>query len=258
MDVDEPPADHGQGGARPPRAHGGRLTRFRLGPLGVAGALAACCSVAVSGASSPKFPSANRPVAPIISSAYSTEDARDEHREAETVLNRLGVQPGMRVADVGAGDGYYTVRLARRLGPGATIYAEDVERRYLDRLAARLSREGVTGVALVYGTHADPRLPERSIDLAILAHVYHEIEYPYEFLYRLHAAVVPHGRVAIIDNDKPTQEHGTPPALLRCELGAVGYRQVDFLLLVPADGYLAVFAPPDVLPAPETIRPCRP
>ena len=172
-------------------------------------------------------------------------------------MNRLGVRSGMRVADVGAGDGYYTVRLARRLGPGATIYAEDVEQRYLDRLAARLSHEGVTGVALVHGTHADPRLPERSIDLAILAHVYHEIASPYEFLYRLHAALAPHGRVAIIDNDKPTQEHGTPPALLRCELAAVGYRQVDFLSLAPADGYLAVFAPPEVLPAPEAIRPCR-
>jgi hypothetical protein len=63
--------------------------------------------------------------------------------------------------------------------------------------------------------------------------------------------------VAIIDNDKPTGEHGTPPALLRCELAAVGYRQIDFLLLAPADGYLAVFARPDVLPRPEAIRPCR-
>jgi SAM-dependent methyltransferase len=213
--------------------------------------------VAVSGASPPRFPPADRPVAPIVSSAYSTEDARDEHGEAETVMNRLAVRAGMRVADVGAGDGYYTVRLARRLGPGATIYAEDVERSYLDRLAARLSREGVTGVTLVHGTQGDPRLPARSIDLAILAHVYHEIERPYEFLYRLHAAMAPRGRVVIIDNDKPTDAHGTPPALLRCELGAVGYRQVDFLWLAPADGYLAVFTPPDVLPAPDAIRPCR-
>jgi SAM-dependent methyltransferase len=218
--------------------------------------LAACCLVVVAGAETQRFPSAGRPVAPIISPAYSTEEARDRHGEAERVMNRLGVKPGLRVADVGAGDGYYTVRLARRLGHGATIYAEDVEQRYLDRLAARLSRERLAGVTIVHGTSADPRLPEGSVDLAILAHMYHEIEHPYEFLYRLYTAVAPHGRVAIIDNDRPTGEHGTPPALLRCELAAVGYRQVDFTSLAPADGYLAVFEPSGLAPAPESIRPC--
>ena len=204
-----------------------------------------------------RFPPADRPVAPIITPAYSTEATRDAHGEAERVLNRLSVKPGMRVADVGAGDGYYTVRLAKRLGPVATIYAEDVMQPYLDRLTARLTREHITGVTLVLGTPADPRLPPQSIDLALLAHMYHEVTQPYEFLYRLHAALAPGGRIAIIDNDKPTEKHGTPPALLGCELAAVGYRQVDFFLLAPADGYLAVFATPEALPKPEDIRPCR-
>jgi SAM-dependent methyltransferase len=207
---------------------------------------------------SAQFPRVDRPVAPIVTPAYSTEAARDEHGEATRVLDRLGVKPGMRVADVGAGDGYYTVRLAKRLGPGGTIYAEDVTGAYLDRLGARLAREDVSGVRLVHGAPADPRLPRGSVDLALLAHVYHEVEQPYEFLYRLRSGLAPGGRVAIIDNDKPTGEHGTPPALLECELGAVGYRQVDFLWLAPADGYLAVFAPPEVPPRPEAIRPCRP
>ncbi len=203
-----------------------------------------------------RFPPADRPVAPIVTPAYSTEAERDAHGEAERVLSRLDVKPGMRVADVGAGDGYYTVRLAKRLGPGATIYAEDVTQSYLDRLAARLARERIAEVTLVHGTPSDPRLPAQSIDLALLVHMYHEIEQPYEFVYRLHAALATGGRVAIIDNDKPTEKHGTPPTLLRCELAAVGYREVDFLLLAPADGYLAVFAPPEALPRPEEIRPC--
>src|SRR5262249_41451075 len=79
---------------------------------------------------------------------------------------------------------YYTVRLARRLGAGAVLYAQDVKQDYLDRLAARLTREGVAGVTLVHGTPSDTRLPKQSVDLAILAHVYHEIEQPYGFLYR--------------------------------------------------------------------------
>jgi SAM-dependent methyltransferase len=204
-----------------------------------------------------RFPAPERPVAPITTPAYSTEAARDAAGEADRVLDRLSVKPGMRVADVGAGDGYYTVRLAKRLGPGGTIYAEDVTKSYLDRLAARLARERIAGVTLVHGTPSDPRLSSQSVDLALLVHMYHEIEQPYEFVYRLHGALALGGRVAIIDNDKPTEKHGTPPALLRCELAAVGYREVDFLVLAPADGYLAVFAPPETLPRPEDIRPCR-
>lgn len=171
-------------------------------------------------------------------------------------MDRLGIMPGVRVADIGAGAGYYTVRLARRLGPSATIYAEDVSRDYQRDLAARLAREGVTGVTLVLGAPNDPKLPPASVDVALLSHVYHEIDNPYEFLYRLHAALAPGARVAVIDNDKPTAEHGTPPVLLRCEMAALGYRESDVVSLEPADGYLMVFTPPPAPPAPEAIRPC--
>ena len=219
--------------------------------------VAASWAVGEANAQAVRFPAPDRPVAPITTPAYSTEAARDAAGEADRVLDRLSVKPGMRVADVGAGDGYYTVRLAKRLGPRGAIYAEDVTKSYLDRLSARLARERIAGVTLVRGTPSDPRLPSQSVDLALLVHMYHEIEQPYEFVYRLQGALALGGRVAIIDNDKPTEKHGTPPALLRCELAAVGYREVDFLVLAPADGYLAVFAPPETLPRPEDIRPCR-
>jgi ubiquinone/menaquinone biosynthesis C-methylase UbiE len=173
-------------------------------------------------------------------------------------MNRVGIRPGMRVADIGAGDGYYTVRLARRLGGTGTIYAEDVKAEYLARLESRLTREGISGVTLILGEAGDPKLPPAAIDVAILAHMYHEIENPYEFLYRLRPSLAPYARIAIIDLDKATQHHGTPPALLRCELAAIGYRQVDFVVLAPADAYLAVFVPPEHLPPVETIRPCAP
>jgi ubiquinone/menaquinone biosynthesis C-methylase UbiE len=203
------------------------------------------------------FPSPDRPVAAIISPEYSDEQTRDRHREAERVMDRLGIRPGLRVADVGAGLGYYTVRLARRLGPSAAIYAQDVSREYLTRLEARLERDRVRGVTVVHGTPGDPKLPPASIDVAILSHMYHEVDNPFEFLYNLHRSLAPGARVAIIDVDKRTQDHGTPPALLRCELAAVGYRQVDFTTLAPADGYLAVFVPPVALPPVESIKPCK-
>ena len=203
-----------------------------------------------------RFPTPDRPVARIMTPSYSTEEARDRHGEAQRVMDRLGVKPGMRVADVGAGDGYYTVRLAHRRWPGATIYALDVEPRYLNGLAKRLERENIRGVRLVLGTPGDPKLPPDSVDMAILSHMYHEIENPYEFLYRLWPALARGARVAIIDANKATQDHGTPPDLLRCELAALGYHEADFVSLDPADDYLAVFRPPETLRAPGSIRPC--
>jgi SAM-dependent methyltransferase len=203
------------------------------------------------------YPAPDRPVAGIISPEYSNEETRDRRGEARRVLDRLAVRPGQRVADIGAGLGYYTVRLARRLGPGATIYATDVTPAYLDRLRNRLAREGIAGVRIVLGGARDPRLPPDSVDVAILSHVYHEIENPYEFLARLQPALRDGARVGIIDMDRPTQDHGTPSALLRCEVAAVGYRQIDFTPLAPADGYLAVFAPPASTPSPADIKPCR-
>lgn len=235
------------------------VRRARIGPLlatlGVAATLGCSGSAATATGAAPagRFPTPDRPVAAIVSPEYSDEPTRDRHREAERVMDRLGIQPGTRVADVGAGLGYYTVRLARRR---AKVYAQDVSAEYLGQLADRLRRDGVPDVTLVQGTPGDPQLPPASVDVAILSHMYHEITSPYEFLYNLHAALAPGGRVAIIDVDKPTRDHGTPPRLLRCELAAVGYRQVDFTALAPADGYLAVFVPPVTLPPVAAIKPC--
>lgn len=212
-----------------------------------------CKTVAQNG---PVFPTPERPVAPIVSPAYRDEKTRDENGEAERVMNRLGIKPGVRVADIGAGQGYYTVRLARRLGPSSAIYAEDVRADYLKGLEGRIRRERIEGVKLVLGMPNDPKLAPNSVDVALLSYMYHEIENPYEFFYRLRPALAVDARVAIIDVDRATQDHGTPPALLRCELEATGYRQIDLISLAPADGYLAIFVPPSELPRVSLIRPC--
>jgi ubiquinone/menaquinone biosynthesis C-methylase UbiE len=204
----------------------------------------------------PVFPAPNRPVAQIISAEYSDEKTRDLHQEAERVMDLLGVKPGVRVADIGAGKGYYTVRLAARLGPGATIYATDVKADHINELQARLKSMGIGGVKFVLGTPNDPNLPPAAIDVAILAHVYHEIENPYEFMYRLRRSFALGAHVGIVDLDRPTDSHGTPPRLLRCELGALGYRETAFEYVKPADGYLMVFVPPQQLPRVESITAC--
>lgn len=239
------------------RGAGRQRTRDSLAVVLAAVSLFAACGSPPSGARRhADFPIPDRPVASIVSPARGSEETRDRLGEAERVMDRLGIRPGTRVADVGAGEGYYTVRVARRLGVEGTVYAEDITPKYLDALRARLVRERVGGVTVILGAPGDPKLPPGSVDVAILAHVYHEIVNPYELVYRLHEALAPGAAVAIIDVDKPIEDHGTPPALLRCELAAVGYRQIDFLPLAPADGYLAVFTPPAALPPVSSITPC--
>jgi predicted methyltransferase len=205
-----------------------------------------------------EFPAPARPVAPVASAEPGDEAGRDAAGEAARVLERLGLAPGMRVADLGAGEGYYTVRVARRLGSSGVVYAEDIDAQTVARLGARLQRERLTNVILLLGLPRDPMLPPASVDLAILAHVYHEIENPFEFLYRLRSSLAAGARVAVVEADRATQDHGMRRALLRCEMAAVGYRQVDILTLAPAAAYVAVFTPPESLPPVDAIRPCRP
>ena len=102
--------------------------------------------------------------------------------------------------------------------------AQDIEPDYLARLRQRVSREGLANVTLVLGEAHDPRLPPRSVDLALLVHMYHEIAQPFGFLHNLAPAMRPGGRVAILDR-RPRRPHGTPHALLSCEFAAVGYRE---------------------------------
>jgi SAM-dependent methyltransferase len=207
------------------------------------------------------FPAPTRPVAGIVTDIWRDEQSRDQAGEALRVMNLLGVTPGMTAADIGAGSGYYTVRLARRVEPKGHVFAEDVVPEYLERLARRVAGEGLNSlVTLVHGDPHDPRLPPGSLDLALLVHMYHEVQQPYGLLWNLRPALRAGARVAVIDARKQTEAHGTPPNLLRCELAAVGFRQTAFYDLQEST-YLAVFAlpsPPDGPTSPDAIRPCPP
>jgi SAM-dependent methyltransferase len=205
------------------------------------------------------FPPPGRPVAGIVTDTWHDEASRDRAGEAERVMNLLGVKAGLAVADIGAGSGYYTVHLARRVGPTGHVFAEDVVADYLERLARRVASVGLTAtVTIVKGDPHDPRLTPGSLDLALLVHMYHEVQQPYGLLWNLRPALKPNARVGVIDARKQTAVHGTPPDLLRCELAAVGYRQTAFYDLQEGT-YLAVFVPPSPgsgAASPAAIRPC--
>ena len=225
---------------------------------------ATCASAADIGYLAPpgvpatRFPPPRRPVAPIVSPSRSAEDRRDALDEDGEIARLLEIKPGMTVTDIGAGSGYHTVRMAPRVGPTGTVIAEDVTQSYLVELAKRIEQLKLTNVKLVLGEPYDPRLPASSLDAAILVHMYHEIAQPYALLYNLGPALKPGARVGIVDQERPTPEHGTPIELLRCELSAVGYRAIATHQLAGDGGYLAVFSPPDAASrkSPEDIVLC--
>lgn len=203
------------------------------------------------------FPAADRPVAKIVSSRWSTEEARDRVREADLVMDKAGVAPGMTVADIGAGEGYYTVRLATRVGADGRVLAQDIIPEVRDALAGRVNRERLDNVSVKLGEPDHPRLPDASFDRVFMVHMYHEIAQPYAFLWNLRPSLKPGGQVIVVDADRPTQNHGTPPALLRCEFAALGYVQVKFEPMPKAGAYLAAFEARGPRPEPSAIRACR-
>jgi len=200
--------------------------------------------LAPPGAPAEAFPAPQRPVAEIVSPNRSTEEHRDALNESGQIAVLLDLKPGMTIGDIGAGSGYHTVRLSRLVGPSGSVIAQDVTRDYLIALAKRTEQLKLTNVAFALGEPHDPRLPASSLDAAILVHVYHEVAQPYAFLYNLAPALRPGARVAIVDLDRPTSQHGTPPELLACELAAVGYHAIAAHKLAGDGGYLALFSPP--------------
>lgn len=203
------------------------------------------------------FPKADRPVAPIVSDSFSTEDARDRVGEAERVMALAGVQPGMRVADIGAGEGYYTVRLAPAVGPRGRVLAEDIVPETHDLLLARVQRENLDNVAVRLGKPDDPMLPPRSFDRVFLVHMYHEVESPYAFLWRLREGLKPDGQVIVVDSNRPTKRHGIPPDLLKCEFAAVGMQLVRYEPLPGGDAYFTAFRAGGPRPRPADVKPCK-
>ena len=227
---------------------------IRLAAALALGAALLSCSPA---AQQPSFPKAHRDVSPIIGDSFSTEDARDRLGEAEQVMKLAGVQRGMWVADIGAGEGYYTVRLAPVVGAKGRVLAEDIVEETRDLLLQRVQRERLDNVAVLLGKPDDPMLPPRSFDRIFLVHMYHEVESPYAFMWRLREGLKRDGEVIVVDSDRPTKRHGIPPKLLMCEFAAVGLKPVRAHPLTGGDAYFIAFRIAEARPAPSNIKPCK-
>jgi SAM-dependent methyltransferase len=176
-------------------------------------------------------PISGRRYAPVMGyqgADWLDREERDIEEEPDRAIDALGLKKGDTIADIGAGSGYMSVRLARRVGPTGRVYAEDIQPQMIALLQKRLAREKIGNVIPVLGLIDDPKLPAAGVDLELLVDVYHEFSKPQEMLRGLRSALKSGGRIVLLEYRKedPTIpirfEHKMTIAEAKMELEAEG------------------------------------
>jgi len=188
-----------------------------------------------------------RQIAPVFSADHAgwlTRPDRDSTEQPEKVLDALRIPEGATVADVGAGVGYFTWRLAQRVGPRGKVIAIEIQQKMLDLMAAELEKRGISNVEMVLGGARDPRLPAGVVDLALLVDVYHEFAEPEVMMAHIRRSLKPDGRLVLIEYRK---EDPTIPILplhkmsteeVRLEIEPLGFEFHQALEFLPAQHIL--------------------
>jgi ubiquinone/menaquinone biosynthesis C-methylase UbiE len=178
-------------------------------------------------------PVTKRPIAGVMGMGgadWLTRPERASEEHPDEALDAIGITPGSTVADVGAGVGYFTEKLARRVGPAGKVYANDIQPAMLDQLRKNMAAVHVSNFEAVLGTVDDPRLPKDAIDLVLLVDVYHEFSKPREMLRGIRESLKPGGRLVLLeyreeDPKVPIKpEHKMSVKMVRAEIEPEGYR----------------------------------
>ncbi|OFW42496.1 MAG: hypothetical protein A3J29_06960 [Acidobacteria bacterium RIFCSPLOWO2_12_FULL_67_14b] len=140
-------------------------------------------------------------------------EAPDRHlwQPPDQIMDAMGIADASVVGDIGAGSGWFTIHLARRVGPQGLVYAEDVQQGMINAISRRVQREGLTNVKPVLGVGSNPRLPERSLDAVLIVDAYPEIQDRVTMLANLARALKPQGRIGIVDFKLDGTGPGPPP-----------------------------------------------
>ena len=213
------------------------VARNSLGPAAsrvgiVCGVTIVAIAASVSFAQA-RHPVSGRPIAGVMGHAGAAWLERPERESEEAprkALAALEIRAGQTVADIGAGSGYYTMLLSAAAGPSGRVYATDIQPEMLALIRRKIEKTPMPNVELVLGTATESRLPDASVDLALMVDVYHELAQPQMFLQSLNRAIKPDGRLVLIEFRKEStwvpirEEHKMSVREARMELEAEGYR----------------------------------
>ena len=164
---------------------------------------------------------------------------RIEEEEPDKALDAIGLELGQTIADLGAGVGYMTWRMAKRVGPQGTVYGQDIQPYMLEQLQKNMRERGITNVKTILGGLTDPKLPAASLDLLLMVDVYHEFSEPQKMLRGIHEALKPGGRLVLIEyrGEDPTvpirPEHKMTVKQVRAELEPEGFKFEKSLETLP-------------------------
>jgi ubiquinone/menaquinone biosynthesis C-methylase UbiE len=161
------------------------------------------------------------------------EAKREKDQRVGDIFTAMGVKPGAVVADIGAGEGFFTVRLSEAVGAEGRVLAVDISASVLRSLRARVEREGLANVEVVEGTTSDPRLPEAALDAALIVNAYHEMTEHQAMLEHIRKALKPGGRLVIVEpisaerrdstRDEQTRRHEIAPGFVEQDAKSAGY-----------------------------------
>jgi ubiquinone/menaquinone biosynthesis C-methylase UbiE len=171
---------------------------------------------------------------------------RDAWQQPGRIMDALGIADGSVVADLGAGGGWFTTRLARRVGPNGLVYAEDVQPQMIEAIARRVQREGLTNVRTVLGRDQDPSLPSGTLDAALMVDAFQEVQDRVEFLRNVLKALKPRGKLGIVGFTKdgfgpgPPLEDRMDPSVVIADAHAAGFRLLSSDESLPFQ-YLLIF-----------------
>lgn len=196
-------------------------------------------------------PAAKRQPANVMSfegAAWLEREGRAEAEKPELVLAAMELRDGMTVAEIGAGTGFFSRRLARAIGPKGKVYAVDIQPEMLDLLKTYAAKEGITNIVPVLGTEIDPRLPAHGVDRILLVDVYHELQKPEPVLARIRDSLAPGGTVTLVEyrleGDTASHiniKHRMSPEQVLAEWTAAGFVLINQLETLPSQ-HLFIFS----------------
>jgi ubiquinone/menaquinone biosynthesis C-methylase UbiE len=165
--------------------------------------------------------------------------SRETWQPPEKILDAIGVRPGMRVGEAGAGRGYFTFPLARRVGPGGVVLANDISTSSLDVIRERAESEGLANIKIVLGAAEDPLFPDKNLDMVVMVYVLHMLERPVPFLKNLYSYLKPGGSLVLIERNAAVERAHTPSFMTNRQIletmGEAGYELDRTETFLPLD-----------------------